>query len=218
MSIEGSRGVKTVRAAARVFIGRSTPQYLTASVVVLMVGRVLLGGFGWRDAVVAVVLVAIQPFVEWIIHVRVLHAIPRMRRGRLFDPGASHRAHHEDPWNLDVQFFDLSRIVAGQIFFGVLFLVLFQRWSVVLTGVLVATVLSFYYEWIHFFTHTAYWPKTRYYRDVWRAHRLHHFRNENYWHGITNTIADRLLGTFPKKQEVPLSPTARLLDGGDQET
>jgi sterol desaturase/sphingolipid hydroxylase (fatty acid hydroxylase superfamily) len=40
---------------------------------------------------------------------------------------------------------------------------------------------------------------------------LHHFKNEHYWHGITSTIADRVLGTFPDQREVPRSKTARTL-------
>jgi hypothetical protein len=47
---------------------------------------------------------------------------------------------------------------------------------------------------------------------VWRNHRLHHFKNERYWHGITNTVADRVLGTMPVHTEVPRSKTARTLD------
>ena len=55
---------------------------------------------------------------------------------------------------------------------------------------------------------------SRYYRSIWRTHRLHHFKNEHYWHGITNTISDRALGTFPEQREVERSRTARDLDAG----
>jgi len=37
-------------------------------------------------------------------------------------------------------------------------------------------------------------------------------RNEHYWHGITNTIGDRALGTFPDHRDVSRSKTARSLD------
>jgi sterol desaturase/sphingolipid hydroxylase (fatty acid hydroxylase superfamily) len=67
------------------------------------------------------------------------------------------------------------------------------------------------YEWTHFLIHSTYTPKTRYYRSIWRAHRLHHYRNEKYWFGVTINVADHVLRTFPQRDEVEPSPTARTL-------
>jgi hypothetical protein len=66
----------------------------------------------------------------------------------------------------------------------------------------------------HFLIHTAYRPRSPYYRAIWRNHRLHHFKNEHFWHGITNNISDRVLGTNPDQRSVPRSLTARTLDPG----
>ena len=79
------------------------------------------------------------------------------------------------------------------------------------TGLLTGYVLVALYEWTHFLIHTAHRPRSRYYRSIWRNHRLHHFKNEHYWHGITNTVSDRVLGTLRDQREVPRSPTARTL-------
>ena len=67
------------------------------------------------------------------------------------------------------------------------------------------------YEWTHHLIHSSYRPRHRYYRSIWRAHRLHHYRNEHYWFGVTVNLADHVLRTFPARDEVPLSPTARSL-------
>jgi hypothetical protein len=83
-----------------------------------------------------------------------------------------------------------------------------------MSGGLAAYVAIGVYEWTHFLIHTAYRPRSRYYRAVWRNHRLHHFKNERYWHGITNNISDRVLGTNPDQAAVPRSRTARTLDPG----
>jgi len=85
-------------------------------------------------------------------------------------------------------------------------------WAALLSAAIAGYVLVGVYEWVHYLIHTAYVPRTRAYRSVWRNHRLHHFKNEHYWHGITNTIADHALGTFPDHRDVPRSPTARTLD------
>ena len=65
-------------------------------------------------------------------------------------------------------------------------------WPALLTELLTGYVLVGIYEWTHFLIHTAHRPRSRLYRSVWQTHRLHHFKNEHYWHGITNTIADSL--------------------------
>ena len=52
----------------------------------------------------------------------------------------------------------------------------------------------------------------RWYARLWLNHRLHHFKNEHYWYGVTMLSGDRLLGTAPARDAVPTSRTARMLD------
>ena len=77
------------------------------------------------------------------------------------------------------------------------------------SGVLTATVLTLVYEWVHFLIHTDYVPRHEVYRRLHRAHRLHHFRNERYWLGVTARTGDRVLGTNPRKEDVEVSVTAK---------
>jgi sterol desaturase/sphingolipid hydroxylase (fatty acid hydroxylase superfamily) len=67
------------------------------------------------------------------------------------------------------------------------------------------------YEWCHFLIHTPYRPRGWYYRSIWRGHRLHHFKNEHYWFGVTSTLGDHLLRTAPEQSTVKKSGTARTL-------
>ena len=67
--------------------------------------------------------------------------------------------------------------------------------------------LGLRYEWVHFLIHTRYRPRTWWFRRLWRNHRLHHFRNERHWYGVTMLAADRVLGTAGDEQSVPASPT-----------
>jgi len=57
-------------------------------------------------------------------------------------------------------------------------------------------------------------PRTPYYQRLWRNHRLHHFRNEHFWYGVTRLEGDRLFGTAPEVASVAVSPTARMLQRG----
>lgn len=204
-----TEAVDTKRLALRALSRGRSPRYLAAALAALATARVWVGEFVWTDLAVVGVLVLVQPFVEWLIHVHVLHARPRNLGALRFDPGRDHRAHHREPRDLTILFFPLSSLVAGQIAFALAFTLTLGRLPLVLTGLSTVTALSLYYEWIHLLAHTAYRPRIAYFRNIWRAHRLHHYRNENYWFGITNTIADRMLRTFPDKNAVPTSPTAQ---------
>jgi sterol desaturase/sphingolipid hydroxylase (fatty acid hydroxylase superfamily) len=97
-------------------------------------------------------------------------------------------------------------LVTGLIFGAVPF-------AAAVTAAAAAFALILAYEWTHFLIHTAHRPRSRYYRSIHRGHRLHHFKNERYWHGITNTFSDRVLGTAPDQADVRRSRTARSLHG-----
>jgi sterol desaturase/sphingolipid hydroxylase (fatty acid hydroxylase superfamily) len=79
------------------------------------------------------------------------------------------------------------------------------------TGVLVSYTILAAYEWTHFLIHAPYKPRRRYFKAIWRNHRLHHFKNERYWFGVTSTIGDRVIGTMPDQRSVARSATARSL-------
>jgi sterol desaturase/sphingolipid hydroxylase (fatty acid hydroxylase superfamily) len=88
-------------------------------------------------------------------------------------------------------------------------LVLALRTPSAVTGVLIAAMLTLFYEWVHFLIHTDYAPKHEIYRRLHRAHRLHHYRNERYWLGVTARTGDRVLRTNPRKEDVEVSSTAK---------
>jgi sterol desaturase/sphingolipid hydroxylase (fatty acid hydroxylase superfamily) len=79
------------------------------------------------------------------------------------------------------------------------------------TGVLVSYAILAAYEWTHFLIHAPYKPRARYFKAIRRNHRLHHFKNERYWFGVTSTLGDRVIGTLPDQRSVPRSATARSL-------
>jgi sterol desaturase/sphingolipid hydroxylase (fatty acid hydroxylase superfamily) len=86
-----------------------------------------------------------------------------------------------------------------------------ERLAYAASGLVISYVLLAAYEWCHFLIHTPYRPAGWYYRSIWRGHRLHHFKNEHYWFGVTSTVGDRLLRTSPEQSQVSKSGTARSL-------
>jgi hypothetical protein len=205
----------TLREWAALFGRQTSPRIIVVALAAAVVGRVLAGGYHPADLLVVVVLVAIQPFTEWLLHVFLLHFRPRAVRGRTIDLYVSrkHRAHHRDPLHIGLVFVALPALIGLIVVFGLITALVLRNLELWLTAQVTGMSLLLLYEWTHYLIHTAYAPRTRLYRYVWRAHRLHHYKNEHYWFGITNHLADHVLRTFPDKAGVPTSPTARNLHG-----
>ena len=222
-----SSEVKTLREAWRHFAERPSPRWIVGGLLIAGAARAALGGLDWRDAVLAVALVAVYPFAEWAIHVYLLHLKPFTFRGKKVQliTAKEHGWHHKRPHDLHTVLLGPKEIVG--LYLVVIPLVAGALGAILaaaapggfpakqlLTAAVAGGALIFVYEWTHFLIHTSHRPKSRLYRAVWRTHRLHHFKNEHYWHGITTTIADRVLGTHPDQKTVPRSPTARSLNPG----
>lgn len=214
--------VLSLRDCWRSFIRRPSPPLLGAAIVAAAVIRVVLGHFDWRDPVVVAGVLIATPPVEWAIHVYLLHAKP-IRIGRFhYDSIAAreHRAHHMAPAELDgvllpvygvAIFIPLIALVVWALSFPIHAVLGGDRLPHAASGLLISYVILGSYEWCHYLIHTPYRPSGRYYRSIWRGHRLHHYKNEHYWFGVTSTVGDHLLHTAPEQSTVPKSSTARTL-------
>jgi sterol desaturase/sphingolipid hydroxylase (fatty acid hydroxylase superfamily) len=214
--------VLTLGDCRRSFIRRPTPPILATAVLVAVVLRVALGDYDWRDAAVIEAVIALTPVAEWLIHVYLLHAKPLRLGDRRYDLIAAreHRAHHNAPADLDgvliptyavLIFVPLIALTVWAVSFPIHLLIGGDRIAHAATGLLISYVILAGYEWCHFLIHTPYRPRGRYYRSIWRGHRLHHYKNEHYWFGVTSTLGDHILGTAPDQSTVPKSNTARTL-------
>jgi Fatty acid hydroxylase superfamily len=220
------REVTKLSQARREFLRHQSPWALAVGIVALALVRVVVGDFSWRDGVAVAAMLAIYPFGEWAIHVYLLHAKPLLIRGRKIETVAAraHRAHHQTPNDLDQVLLywwqaAFLMLVAVPLTVAIGALIVTVSVGAVPLGALISGALAgysmiFLYEWIHFLIHTAYRPRTRAYKTIHRNHRLHHFKNEHFWHGITNDLSDRVLGTNPEARDVPKSKTATTLDPG----
>jgi hypothetical protein len=215
-------GPVTLRDCLREFLRQPSPPYLLAAVGIALGLRLAQGSWSWRDMALAGALVAITPFVEWLIHVYLLHAPPLQLLGRRVEmlTAREHRAHHESPAVLGgvllpvygvLVFLAMIAAVNWLLCFPIGFLLGGPRLAYATSAVLVSYAILAAYEWTHFLIHAPYTPRGRYFKAIWRNHRLHHFKNERYWFGVTSTIGDRVIGTLPDQRSVPRSATARSL-------
>jgi hypothetical protein len=123
-----------------------------------------------------------------------------------------HRAHHRDPWRLDLVFIPFHSFLYTLPLLAGIWLVIAPSAPLAWTGITLHLALSLHYEWVHFLIHTHVSPRSRAYRKLWKNHRRHHFKNERYWFGVTLLAGDRWLGTAPRPEDVPTSPTCRHLE------
>ncbi len=207
-------------AAARVFAAYGSPRIMGLMAAAALVARVLVGGFRWGDLIVVGAILAVEPFAEWLLHVFVLHFRPRTVAGRRIDPlfARRHRMHHRDPRNIPLVFVPLPVLAGFIVVLAVVSGLAFADHRLGLTAFATMATFLFGYEWSHYLIHSPYVPRTAAFRAVWRAHILHHYKNEQYWFGVTNPVADYVLRTHPAKDAVPTSPTARTLGVDDELT
>lgn len=202
--------------AWRAFWRAPSPWLIAAFLLASVVGRALTGAGSWWELVVPAALLAGFPLIEWTVHVLVLHQKPR-DLGRLHVDSLlarKHRAHHADPRDLPLVFIPTPVLAWLLPAYVVLAWLVMPTLASGLTLLVSVYAIMAGYEWVHYLVHSDYRPRSRWYRHVWRNHRLHHYKNEHYWFGVaTAGTADRLLRTCPDTADVATSPTVRALHG-----
>ncbi|RAL21429.1 sterol desaturase family protein [Thermoflavimicrobium daqui] len=148
---------------------------------------------------------------EYLIHRFLFHLPPPKNPFFLSLLRRLHYDHHEDPTNL-------KRLFVPIWYSGPLFILasgigyLFTR-DIVLTCAYTTGAICYHlhYEWKHYVAHRPIKPLTPWGRKLKKFHLLHHFKNENYWYGVTHLTGDRIMGTYRDEKEIPMSKTARKL-------
>jgi hypothetical protein len=211
------QSIRTLREAALVFFGRPSPRLLGGQLALLLALRLAVADFGAWDLAVLALVAVYWPVQEWVLHVHILHMNPLRMFGRTIDPliARMHRKHHRQPWNLDYVFLPIAVLLPLVPINVLVWWATMPTPGLALTGMMSLGAAALLYEWIHYLTHTGYRPRRDYYRRVWRGHRLHHFKNERFWHAFTLPGVDRLMGTAPDPATVELSPTCRTLGRED---
>ena len=201
---------------AAFFVRKPSPIIIGVTALIAIGVRFSVGQWGWWDLIIPVLIVAAEPFVEWLIHVRILHRRPTKVGRFTIDPitARKHRLHHRNPKDLRIVMVPFQALFpAGPI------AVALAIWRLDPPQAAMALAcgfgMLFNYEWTHYLIHAPYRPKTAWFRRVSRNHRLHHYRSEHHWFGVTNSFGDKVLGTRPEPGDVPLSPTVRTLGLSD---
>lgn len=220
MSVERADQIETKTEAVNAFIAQSSGRVLLIASAVLVMLRASLGNYGLADlAMICLTVVLVGPF-EWLVHRLLLHAPADSARMTRLGTGTGHVEHHRDPPELRWLMLSWSDAAIFTVALGALSSMFAFPAAVVLdagavstmaTGWAAASLGLLHYEGTHLLVHTRYRCRSRHYQALERHHRLHHFRNEKFWLGVTVRSGDRLLRTMPERGNVELSATARTL-------
>ena len=196
MTVTNMTVPRTLPTSARAFFRFGSPLLLAAQLGVALVVRALLGPPGVVDLAILAGVVVYWPLQEWVLHRYVLHARPFRLGARRIENAAArgHRRHHEDPLDQRATLLPTTTI-ALLIPVNVAVWCLCAPRAAAWTGIACLGAAALLYEWIHFLTHTAYRPRSAWFREVKRRHMAHHQRDPQRWFGFVVPRLDDWLGT-----------------------
>lgn len=212
--------ISSKREAGSAFLMQRSGQVLITAALAMLGWRLALGSFRSADLVMIVLTIVLLGPVEWLVHRFLLHAPAGSFRMKRLGTGTGHVEHHKDPAELRwlmLCWHDVGAFLAGLGALSAAFAFPVAALSgvgvlpVFVTQWTIAAFALLHYEWTHLLVHTRYRCRSRYYRALEGHHRLHHYRNENYWLGVTARTGDRLFATMPERSAVEASPTAQTL-------
>lgn len=188
--------------------------WLYFGIVAVLAGTLIARGI-WLQHGYLALLLFLAPFYEWLVHKFFLHMemnskTPAMQK--YLDK--IHVGHHRHPRDKELVFAPFLIGIQVPLSFFLLPLLVGGSLDQALTLALFVQLYYLYYEWIHLAHHTeSYRPLTKWGLTLRQSHTWHHYKNENFWWGVTSVLGDMALGTYPHPNDVDNSPTVRDLHG-----
>lgn len=127
-----------------------------------------------------------------------------------------HYDHHVYPDDLTLLFLPVWYSLPGFTLYLLLLYSITKNVTVTLAFGAGMIMMLLVYEWKHYIAHKPVRPVTRFGRWLKKQHILHHYKNENYWFGVSTPIYDFLFGTYKNGKDVELSETARNLENKEK--
>lgn len=177
-----------------------------------LMGYTLFHAFHLSTWVAFVIGMATYALSEYVIHRFLFHMKTPKSPFLLKMIKRLHYDHHAYPDDLKLLFLPIWFSLPGFTIFSLVFY--FITNSIPLTIFYLAGIIVYfmYYEWKHYIAHRTIQPRTALGKKIKKAHLWHHFKNENYWFGVTHTSVDKTFGTYKDQKLVEKSETAKNLE------
>jgi len=186
-----------------------------AILVVLIVASIswqVWTGLTWGVLAVFVFGMLTFMFSEYLTHRFVFHLKPPKNPFLLKMLKRLHYDHHTDPNDLHLLFLPLWYSLPNLSVLAIIFYFIVGSWGLTLGFASGLMMMLFLYEWKHYVAHRPIKPRTKFGKWVKKTHILHHFKNENFWYGVSTPFVDVLFGTLKNEKDVETSKTAKDLE------
>lgn len=189
------------------------PNWLYACLFLSGLVYILASGQLWAHWYMVPLLIALTPFIEYFTHKYILHMPqpedPQRHTFWALIANRMHYLHHQDPKQVEHIFAEIWMTLPA-LLLDVLLIGLVTR-DLGMSAVFITAMLGYFliYEWTHFIAHfDGYTPRNAYGRFLKKYHLWHHYKNEEYWYGITSPIADWFFGKWLDPHVVAASQMA----------
>jgi len=166
----------------------------------------------WATWLAIVIGMVSYTLAEYLTHRFVFHMKPPKSAWMLRFIKRIHYDHHLEPRNLKLLFLPVWYSLPNIVIISLVVYWFIQNAKITIAFSVGIASFLLYYEWTHYLAHKEYIPKTPWGRRMKKIHLWHHYKNENYWYGVTNTAYDKVFGTYKDHRAVPKSETARNLE------
>lgn len=167
---------------------------------------------GWLTLIFIVAGMVAYALAEYTTHRFLFHMKPPKNRILLKFLKRIHYDHHANPGDLHLLFLPLWYSLPNIAVASSILMVISHRWQEAIFFATGVGIFLLYYEWRHFVAHRPLVPKTKWGKKLKKSHLWHHYKNENYWYGVTHTVLDYVFQTYPDEKLVEKSQTARDLE------
>ena len=182
--------------------------------VLFLVGIIYSIGFhfSWLTVLIFIIGLIFFMFSEYVTHRFIFHIKAPKNKLLLKFMKRIHYDHHTYPDDLKLLFLPIWYSIPN---LGSLCIIYFLISKDLIQAIAFGSGLVFMllvYEWKHYVAHRPIKPLTKVGRQIKKLHILHHFKNENFWYGVSTPIFDGIFGTLKDEKEVVTSNTAKALE------
>lgn len=131
-------------------------------------------------------------FIEYFVHRFVLHGYFKRIMPKAYE---GHMLHHNHPVDTEYLLTPNSYNVPYYMLFWAVLLLGTRNAHVTAAFIAGVSIFQLYYEWAHFVAHRPIIPRTPWGKWMKKYHLLHHFKDGDYWFGVTNPTLDMVAGT-----------------------
>jgi len=162
-----------------------------------LIGRIVYGNINIFDLFLPILSFFSLGFIEWSLHYYIWHEnpLPIINKPLKTPLVRMHRLHHDFPDDLNTLFFGWKAVVVATLLVWFSVMIVFDDVGLALTLIFSFSLILFVHEYAHFVAHSNINPKALWLKEIINNHRLHHFKDETKWMGVSSTLPDKLFGT-----------------------